>query len=379
MNKVELLAPAGNLLALKAAVENGADAVYLGGQAFSARKNADNFDTEALNEGISYAHARQVKVYAAVNTLINNQEIGEFLRYSYELAESGIDAVIVQDLGAAHLLHNALPELRLHGSTQMAVHNSAGVRYLNQLGFRRVVLARETALADIEAIIQEGIMEIETFVHGALCVAYSGQCLLSSMIGGRSGNRGQCAQPCRLRYTLVESLTGRPTAQPPEGQHLLSTRDLMLLQELPALLEAGITSLKIEGRMKRPEYVATIVKHYRAAIDQYYGEGYLSQQAEHDIRQIFNRDFTTGYYFGNPGRELMSYERSDNRGLKLGEIQYSRAKKIGVTLSEPLAVGDGYLLLTAKGDEIAGCIRHIFPLIRQVTGFLGWPVKNLTR
>lgn len=360
MNKVELLAPAGNLLALKAAVENGADAVYLGGQAFSARKNADNFDAEALNEGISYAHARQVKVYAAVNTLIHNQEIGEFLRYTYELAKSGIDAVIIQDLGTAHLLHHALPELRLHGSTQMAVHNSAGVRYLKHLGFQRVVLARETTLSDIEAIIQEGGLEIETFVHGALCVAYSGQCLLSSMIGGRSGNRGQCAQPCRLRYTLVDRLKDRPTQQQPEGQHLLSTRDLMLLQELPSLISAGITSLKIEGRMKRPEYVATIVKHYRAAIDQYYGEGRLAQQAEHDIRQIFNRDFTTGYYFGNPGRELMSYARADNRGLQLGEIQYCRSKKIGLLLSEPLTVGDGYLLLTAKGDEIAGQVTDLF-------------------
>lgn len=360
MNKIELLAPAGNLLALKAAVENGADAVYLGGQAFSARKNADNFDAAALSEGISYAHARQVKVYAAVNTLINNQEIGEFLSYAYELAASGIDAVIVQDLGAAHLLHHALPELRLHGSTQMAVHNSAGVRFAKELGFKRIVLARETSLADIQSIIREDIMEIETFVHGALCVAYSGQCLLSSMIGGRSGNRGQCAQPCRQRYTLIDRTTGQAFTEPAEGKYLLSTRDLMLLHELPALIDAGITSLKIEGRMKRPEYVATIVKHYRTAIDQYAGGGALSKQADHEIRQIFNRDFTTGYYFGNPGRELMSYPRPDNRGIKLGDITYCRSHKLGVKLSEPLNSGDGYLLLTADGQEIAGQVNEFY-------------------
>lgn len=360
MNRIELLAPAGNLLALKAAVENGADAVYLGGQAFSARKNADNFDAKALAEGISYAHDRQVRVYAAINTLINNQEIGEFLSYAYELAASGIDAVIVQDLGAAHLLRQSLPELRLHGSTQMAVHNSAGVRFAKELGFQRVVLARETSLADIQAIVAEDVMEIETFVHGALCVAYSGQCLLSSMIGGRSGNRGQCAQPCRLRYTLVDRTTGEALDQPVEGGHLLSTRDLMLLHELPTLINAGITSLKIEGRMKRPEYVATIVKYYRAAIDQHYGQGVLSKQADHEIRQIFNRDFTTGYYFGNPGRELMSYARPDNRGLKLGDIVYYRSAKVGVKLAEPLNTGDGYLLTTANGKEIAGQVNDFY-------------------
>lgn len=366
MKKVELLAPAGNLQALKAAVENGADAVYLGGLMFSARKNADNFDEQALAEGIAYAHQRQVKIYAAVNTLIHNHEIGDLLEYAYQLASAGIDAAIIQDLGAAHLLNETLPELRLHASTQMAVHNSAGVRYLKELGFKRAVLARETSLKDIKNIIDQDILEIETFVHGALCVAYSGQCLMSSMIGGRSGNRGQCAQPCRMKYTLVDE-KGRSINHQADGDHLLSTRDLNMLHHVPQLIEAGIVSLKIEGRMKRPEYVATMVKYYREAIDQYYGQGRLQSSADQDIRQIFNRDFTTGYYFGKPGRDLMSYVRPDNRGIRLGTIEHLSQRKLRILLQEPLQVGDGYLVLGSNGEEIAGKVNELYADGKKVT------------
>ena len=268
MNKIELLAPAGSLDALKAAVENGADAVYIGGEQFSARQKADNFTREQMEEGIAYAHARGCKVHVAVNTLISNEEIGNLIAYAYQLAELGVDAVIVQDLGAAHILRESLPQLALHASTQMAVHNTPGVQFLENQGFERVVLARETSLESIKAIKEQTDAELEVFVHGALCVAYSGQCLLSSMIGGRSGNRGLCAQPCRMPYQLVGA--DGSEYESADGPYLLSTRDLNMLHHLPDLIASGVSSLKIEGRMKRPEYVATVVRHYRQAIDACY-------------------------------------------------------------------------------------------------------------
>ncbi len=366
MNKIELLAPAGNLEALKAAVENGADAVYVGGERFSARQNADNFNHDDLLQGLSYAHDRQVKVYGAVNTLIHNREVDQLLHDVYDLASAGIDGVIVQDLGIAHLLHETMPDLRLHGSTQMMVHNSAGVRYLQQMGIKRAVLARETSLEAIQTIISENLMEIETFVHGALCVAYSGACLLSSMIGGRSGNRGQCAQPCRLNYQLVDK-QGQNLRYDVGGSHLLSTRDLSMLSHLPALIDSGIASLKIEGRMKRPEYVAIVVKQYRQTIDQYYRTGQLTVTAksEHELKQIFNRDFTTGYYFGNQGKELMSYSRPNNRGLSLGKIIDSDRRWLTIQLAEEMSIDDGYLILDGD-EEIAGKVREL----RDKDGYL---------
>lgn len=361
--KVELLAPAGNLVALKAAVENGADAVYVGGTLFSARKSADNFTMDELNMGITYAHERGRKVYAAVNTLVGNREFDELLSYAYDLAQAKIDAVIVQDLGVANILRWSLPNLRLHASTQMAIHNSPGVRHLAEFGFKRVVLARETSLATIREIAAQTQMEIETFVHGALCVAYSGQCMLSSMIGGRSGNRGQCAQPCRMAYQLVDQ-KGKTVATEIGGSHLLSTRDLKMIEYLPLLIEGGIHSLKVEGRMKRPEYVATVIKHYRQAIDAYYAqeaEDHLAipQEVNQELVQIFNRDFTTGYYFANQGGDLMSHVRPDNRGVYLGEVTQTQNRKVTIRLKQDLAVGDGYLLTNDQGEEIAGKVKEI--------------------
>ena len=314
MKKIELLAPAGNLAALKAAVENGADAVYIGGEQFSARQKADNFTAEDMAKGIAYAHERGCKVHVAINTLLRNEEIGSLIDYAYKIYQLGADAVIVQDLGAAHILRETLPQLPLHASTQMAVHNTAGVTFLQNQGFERVVLARETSLENIERIKDNCDVELEVFVHGALCVAYSGQCLLSSMIGGRSGNRGYCAQPCRMQYQLLDE-TGKYYLND-KGSYLLSTRDLNMLHHLPELIRSGVVSLKIEGRMKRPEYVATVVRHYRQAIDAYYdGTGYDQKKADEELLQIFNRDFTTGYYFKNQGADLMSYRRPDNRGV----------------------------------------------------------------
>ncbi|MBO5366839.1 MAG: U32 family peptidase [Peptococcaceae bacterium] len=356
--KIELLAPAGSLAALKAAVENGVDAVYIGGPMFSARQKAENFTREQMLAGVQYAHERGCKIHVALNTLVSNEEIGQVIEYAYQLAEAKVDAVIVQDLGVAHLLRETLPQLPLHASTQMAVHNTPGVQFLEEQGFERVVLARETSLEAIRQIKAETDVELEVFVHGALCVAYSGQCLLSSMIGGRSGNRGLCAQPCRMQYQLVDE-AGREY-QNKTGQYLLSTRDLNMIHHLPDLIRAGVTSLKIEGRMKRPEYVATVVRQYRQAIDAYYaGTQFDKKTADKNLLQIFNRDFTTGYFYGNQGADLMSHVRPDNRGVLIADVMKTENKKVWVQLHDTLSVGDGYLLYNQRGEEIAGKVQEL--------------------
>ena len=356
--KIELLAPAGSLAALKAAVENGADAVYIGGPMFSARQKAENFTREQMQAGIQYAHERGCNVHVALNTLVSNEEIGALVEYCYQLAELKVDAVIVQDLGVAHLLQETLPQLPIHASTQMAVHNVPGVQFMEEQGFERVVLARETSLEAIRQIKAETDVELEVFVHGALCVAYSGQCLLSSMIGGRSGNRGLCAQPCRMQYQLVDQ-AGREY-QSKDGQYLLSTKDLNMIHHLPELISAGVTSLKIEGRMKRPEYVATVVKQYREAIDAYYNRTMFDKKAaDKNLLQIFNRDFTTGYYYGNQGADLMSHTRPDNRGVLIADVMKVENKKVWIQLQDTLSVGDGYLLYNQRGEEIAGKVQEL--------------------
>lgn len=356
--KIELLAPAGSLAALKAAVENGADAVYIGGPMFSARQKAENFTREQMLAGVQYAHERGCKIHVALNTLVSNEEIGQVIEYAYLLAEAKVDAVIVQDLGVAHLLRETLPQLPLHASTQMAVHNTPGVQFLEEQGFERVVLARETSLEAIRQIKAETDVELEVFVHGALCVAYSGQCLLSSIIGGRSGNRGLCAQPCRMQYQLVDE-EGREY-QNKTGQYLLSTRDLNMIHHLPDLIRAGVTSLKIEGRMKRPEYVATVVRQYRQAIDAYYaGTQFDKKTVDKNLLQIFNRDFTTGYFYGNQGADLMSHVRPDNRGVLIANVMKTENKKVWIQLYDTLSVGDGYLLYNQRGEEIAGKVQEL--------------------
>ena len=356
--KIELLAPAGSLAALKAAVEHGADAVYIGGPMFSARQKAENFTHEQMVAGVQYAHERGCKVHVALNTIVSNEEIGQVVEYAYQLADAKVDAVIVQDLGVAHLLRETLPQLPLHASTQMAVHNTPGVQFLEEQGFERVVLARETSLEAIREIKAETDAELEVFVHGALCVAYSGQCLLSSMIGGRSGNRGLCAQPCRMQYQLVDE--GGREYQSKDGQYLLSTRDLNMIHHLPDLIRAGVTSLKIEGRMKRPEYVATVVRQYRQAIDAYYaGSQFDKKLADKNLLQIFNRDFTPGYFYGNQGADLMSHVRPDNRGVLIADVMKVENKKVWVQLHDTLSVGDGYLLYNQRGEEIAGKVQDM--------------------
>jgi len=358
VGKPELLAPAGNIQALKAAVESGADAVYLGGKSFGARASAENFDQQELGEALTYAHLRGVKVYVTVNTLVDNGEFGDLSEFLLFLYREGADAVLVQDLGVVAWARRVLPGLPLHGSTQMTVHNAAGVQFLAGLGLHRVVLARETSYQELLEIRRQSTLDLEVFVHGALCISYSGQCLFSSMVGGRSGNRGNCAGPCRMAYALVDEHGGRLPGggdDPDPGQHLLSTRDLMLLEKLPQLIQAGVVALKIEGRMKRPEYVATVVRIYRNALDRAWRdpEGYQASEEEvRDLAQVFNRGFTAGYFDSRPGRLLMSHTRPNNRGLYLGRVlKVNPGKGVVFKTRLPLRVGDGIEFWMQKGDR----------------------------
>ncbi|MFZ3171670.1 MAG: DUF3656 domain-containing protein [Carboxydocellales bacterium] len=359
----ELLAPVGGWEALLAAMANGADAIYLGGKQFSARQSADNFDREELLRAVEHVHLRGGRLYVTVNTLLADGELEAGLDYLRFLYETGVDAVILQDLGLARLVRRALPELELHASTQMTVHNLPGVELMKDLGFERVVLSREVSLENIKHIRANSEMELETFIHGALCVCYSGECLMSSLIGGRSGNRGRCAQPCRMEYTLVDA-QGKAMGAEGLGNHLLSPRDLNTIEQLPKLIQAGICSFKVEGRMKRPEYVATVIRVYREAIDRYLADPEhfnVSEEDKRDLRQIFNRDFTTGYYFGNPGLDLMSYKRPNNRGLKLGRVTgYNPSDKTAeLLLEDELQLGDGLEIWVTQGGRQGITVQRI--------------------
>ncbi|MDK2833377.1 MAG: family peptidase [Methanolobus sp.] len=354
IHKPELLAPAGNMASLIAAVENGADAVYLGVRDFSARAYAGNFTMEDFREALDYAHLRGVKVYVTLNTLIKDTEFEKAVNLMQLLDELGTDAIIVQDIGLLSLARRFVPELPVHASTQMTIHNTEGVRFLQDMGMSRVVLAREMSLDEIRTLRQDTGMEIEVFIHGALCICYSGQCLMSSMIGGRSGNRGHCAQPCRKRYSLMKGSMGLST----RGCFLLSPKDLNTSAILPELMKAGIASFKIEGRMKRPEYVAGVVRIYRHLIDRYSEdpEGYfVSDEENAQLAQLFNREFTTGYFKGNPAGSLMSRERPYNRGVPAGRVMgYDRkGRNLTLELTEILRTGDG---IGFEGEEDSGTV-----------------------
>ncbi len=347
--KPELLAPAGGMEAFVAAVENGADAVYLGARAFSARGYASNFSDNELEEAVDYAHLRGVKVYVTVNTLLKEEELENALKLLSWLRKIGTDAIIIQDIGLISLAKKFLPDLPLHASTQMTLHNSKGVEFVTQLGIERAVLARESSLEEIKRIKEITGTEIEVFIHGALCISYSGQCLLSSLIGGRSGNRGFCAQPCRKKYRLY--CEGKPIKT--IGSYLLSPKDLNTTSGLGALIEAGIESFKIEGRMKRPEYVAGVVRIYRRLIDRYIknpAEYFISEDEQETLTQLFNRGFTQGYFFENPLWELMSRENPHNRGVPAGMvIGYDiHSNLIHIRLSRPLRLGDGIMVENAE-------------------------------
>lgn len=357
--KIELLAPAGSRDAFLAAVENGADAVYLGGKLFNARQFADNFDGEQLKWAVEYAHVRDVNVYLTMNILLSDEEIREAAGFVGEAYLAGIDGVIVQDIGLARILRERYPDLALHASTQMTVYNLEGVKVLERLGFKRVVLARELSLEEIRHIAENAQAQVEIFVHGALCISYSGQCLMSSIIGGRSGNRGKCAQPCRLPYRLV---AGGSQEMPP--QYILSPRDLCSVSLLEGIAGAGVWSLKIEGRMKNPEYVASVVRVYRKYLDKVLENApyQVEEGDKKELAQIFNRGgFSSGYLEGKKGKDLMCFEKPKNWGLYLGKVlDFNRAMSaVTVRLEEEIALGDGIEVWNGEEEHPGALVSEI--------------------
>lgn len=344
----ELLAPAGDRKALIAAVNNGADAVYLGLRSFNARRGAENFDLDGLSWACDFAHLRGAKVYLTANVLVLPDEASDALALVADAWSAGVDAVIVQDIGLARLIREQLPHVRLHASTQVDAHDPSTVHVLERLGFSRVTLARETPLSRIAAIARSSAVEVETFVHGALCFSYSGQCLLSSAVGGRSANRGMCAQPCRLPYDLL--IDGARAKTP--GRHLLSPKDLAAIERLPELVRGGVSALKIEGRAKAPEYVAIVTAAYRAALDR------LAEQPERwavlpselsMLEEAFSRGFTDTYLDGGSGNDMMSYTRPNNRGVPLGRVVEAGGGFATIALDRDLDADDTVEFWTARG------------------------------
>lgn len=341
MLKPELLCPVGGKQQLIAAVENGADAVYLGSSEFNARIYADNFTSmESIEEAVDYAHLRNVKVYVTLNTLVNDTEFENAIEYAVKLYEIGVDALIIQDIGLIDVISNLLPDFKIHISTQGTVYSREGIRYFNKYpNIERVVLARELSLNEISEIKKGTEKEIEVFVHGALCVCYSGQCKLSSQIGARSGNRGKCAQPCRLPWTLEGE-----TLKLNENYYL-STKDICTIDMLPKLIDAGINSFKIEGRMKSPEYVAAVTRIYRKYIDKCFeDEKYIvSKEDKNILLQVFNRgNFSEGYLKGKDSAKIWCDTKPKHLGTYLGKVlEYDKRKNnINIKLEQDLSLGD---------------------------------------
>lgn len=343
MNTIELLSPVGDFECLKAAVQNGANAVYLGASNFSARASAKNFSIDELEKAINYATLRNVDVHLALNTLIKNNEFDFAIELAKKAYELGVSAIIVQDFGLASTLLKYLPDLPIHASTQMSIHNLEGALEAQHLGFKRVVLSREVSLDEIRYIKDNTNIELETFIHGALCISYSGQCLLSSMIGGRSGNRGKCAQACRLPYELIK-FNEKSSVCVDKG-YLLSPRDLCGLEFIPDLIDMGITSLKIEGRMKTPEYVATVTRIYRKYIDLANSdkEYIVDDEDKKALMQVFNRGgFSTGHLTGESNANLIYKEKPNNMGIYVGNVSHYSPNKgyITLNLNDKLSIGD---------------------------------------
>lgn len=345
---VELLSPVGDFDCLKAAVQNGANAVYFGGQLFNARYSAKNFDKDGIRDAVNYAKSRNVKINFTLNILLKNNEFDDAIdvvKYIYEL---GVDAVIVDDLGFAKYIIDNFPGMEVHGSTQMTIHNLEGAIALKNLGYSRVVLARESTLSDIDYICRNANIDIEAFVHGALCISYSGQCLFSSAIGGRSGNRGRCAQPCRMYYNMLETSDNVSYKNIGKG-FLISPRDLCGLDFIPDLIKAGVKSFKLEGRMKTPEYVATVTRIYRKYIDLALSDNeYIVDKNDlHDLMLAFNRGgFSKGCLGGDDNHDYVFEEKPSNQGLYIGNISKIDKKNglISLKTSEPLDIGDTFLV-----------------------------------
>ena len=366
---VELLAPAGNMECLHAAVKAGADAVYLGAGHFNARRGADNFSLDNLAEACDYAHLRGVKIYLTLNTVVLPSELPDALELARQAYRCGVDAFIVQDIGISIELSRIMPDVEVHVSTQMNIHDEDGLRAAATLGATRVTLARELSLDEIarlHELAEELGVELESFAHGALCICYSGQCFMSSLVGGRSANRGRCAQACRLPYELHNRAL-RKTLDAP-GEHLLSPKDLCTANLIPELLQAGVASLKIEGRMKSPEYVQAVVGVYRAVIDRVEAaiardgidsvvasdapELRASEEEMNVLSEAFSRGFTTAYLKGKRGNEIMSYGRPNNRGVFVGRVAKVREGLVFIDPETELHVGDLIEFWTNRGHFV---------------------------
>ena len=343
LNRTEILAPAGNYDAVRAAVNAHADAIYLGGSMFSARAFAGNFDEKELLDTIDYCHTFDVKVYMAINTLLKNDEIKRLPEYVKPYYREGVDGIIVQDMGVAGVLSACFPDLPLHGSTQLSVSSEYGAAFLKKIGMTRFVPSRELSLDEIRAIKEKVNIEIETFVHGAMCYSYSGRCLMSSYAGGRSGNRGRCAQPCRKKYRLGD-----------ESAYMLSLKDMCMLQDIGKLMDAGIDSFKIEGRMKKPEYVAATTYAYKEIRDAYLsGCKDLKKMAsgyEDMLRDVYNRGgFYSGYYFTAHGRQMLADIRPNHTGVKIGKVSSIEKPFVKVKLCNDVNAADVLEIRGKKG------------------------------
>lgn len=351
-NKIELLSPAGSIESFKAACQNGADAVYMGVDKYNARAMAVNFGINEYIECIEYAHIRGIKVYLTLNTLMYDDEIKEALDIVLKLYSKGLDAVIIQDIGLAMLIHKLIPKLPLHASTQMSVYSLDQVKYLESIGFKRVVLARELSVDEIEYICKNTNLEIEVFIHGALCVSVSGQCLLSSTIGNRSANRGRCAQPCRMKYSLYNS-KGKELIS---NSYILSKKDIFGLEYVNKLKEIGVTSLKIEGRNKNPEYVAGVTKNYRNAIN-----NNINSNTKQELMQLFNRGgISIGYFDGVKYKNSISLLSPKNTGIFLGKVIDKKGVYVKLKLEEDIDMHDGFEIYSEDKviSNIVTCIKN---------------------
>ncbi len=344
MKQIELLAPAGDRLSFIGAINAGANAVYLSGKKFGARSYASNFETDEIIASIEYAHLRNVAVYVTINTVVYDYEIQSLLAYTDELVKHQVDAIIIQDLGLLELFTQRYPDTDIHASTQMNTLNVNQAKFLKSMGVKRIILARETSIEMIKKIKKEVDIELEVFVHGALCISYSGNCLFSSMIGGRSGNRGECAQSCRLPYQLLkDGVLIEPNS------YLLSAKDLITIDKISELVESGVDALKIEGRMRKPEYVIQTVLSYKNAINKIYLDTTLDVDQEIDkLVRVFNRGQTRGYLFFETPKNIVNSDRPNHIGIPVGKVIDCFRGKVTVTLTDTLRVNDGIRFLGHK-------------------------------
>lgn len=358
MKKVELLAPAGNMENLKYAVMAGCDAVYLGLKKFGARAFSSNFSDSEFIEAVNYCHLYGVKVYVTLNTIIYDYEVEDFLKTVDFIHKNNVDAVLIQDLGMLDLVRKTYPNLEVHASTQMHIHNLDGVKVLEKLGIKRAVLARETSIDTIKYIKENSNIELEVFVHGALCVSYSGECLMSKFIGGRSGNRGECAGACRLSYDVVDCNNNILN----KNKYPISTKDLNTIYYIDKLIESGVASLKIEGRMKSKEYVYMVVKLYRDTIDNYYKTGKVIVNEEYllKLKKIFNREYTKGFLFNINNNELINSYRPNHMGVNVGKVLNYKNGYATILLTDHVSIGSGLRVLSKNNKDVGILVNEFY-------------------